>query len=160
MFKIFHETCCGLNVHKTWLYACIGITDANGHTEYKQARFSSCRKGLQELVKWLARYHCTEVCMESFSKYWIPVFNILKDSCFVTLAHLKYTKPQNANKTNRKDAKWISDLFMCDITKSSFILPANIRHLRDLMRHRFNLINMITGEKNRAQNCLTGLCVY
>ncbi|MCI6125729.1 MAG: IS110 family transposase, partial [Enterocloster clostridioformis] len=40
-FKIFRFNCCGLDVHKTWIYACIGITDSNGRTDYKQARFSS-----------------------------------------------------------------------------------------------------------------------
>jgi transposase len=155
MFKIFRKNCCGLDVHKTWIYACIGITDADGRTEYKQARFSSFPKGLLELSSWLAKYNCTEVCMESSGKYWVPVFNILEESCFVTLAHPKYTKPQKGNKTDRKDAKWICDLFMCDMIKPSFIPPANIRHLRDLMRYRFKLTNMITGEKNRAQNCLT-----
>ncbi len=44
---------------------------------------------------------------------------------------------------------------MCDMVKPSFIPPADIRHLRDLIRYRFKLICMITGEKNRAQNCLT-----
>ena len=155
MFKIFRKNCCGLDVHKTWIYACIGITDANGRTEYMQARFSSFPKGLRELSDWLAKYNCTEVCMESSGKYWIPVFNILEKSCFVTLAHPKYTKPQKGNKTDRKDAKWICDLFMCDMIKPSFIPPADIRHLRDLMRYRFKLTNMIVGEKNRAQNCLT-----
>lgn len=48
-FKIFRKNCCGLDVHKTWIYACIGITDADSRTEYKQARFSSFSKGLQEL---------------------------------------------------------------------------------------------------------------
>lgn len=62
MFKIFRKNCCGLDVHKTWIYACIGITD----------------------------------------KYWIPVFNILEKTCFVTLAHPKYTKPQRGNKTAAK----------------------------------------------------------
>ena len=50
MFKIFRNNCCGLDVHKTWIYACIGITDANGRTEYKQARFSSFSKGLRDLA--------------------------------------------------------------------------------------------------------------
>ena len=27
-----------MDVHKTWIYACIGITDTNGRPEYKQAR--------------------------------------------------------------------------------------------------------------------------
>ena len=150
-FKIFRKNCCGLDVHKTWIYACIGITDTNGMTDYKQTRFSSFSKGLKELSGWLAKYHCTEVCMESTGKYWIPVFNVLeKADVSVILSHPKYTKPQKGNKTDRKDAKWICDLFMC-----SFIQPADIRHLRDLVRYRFKLICMITGEKNRAQNCLT-----
>ena len=155
MFKIFRNNCCGLDVHKTWIYACIGITDPNGRTEYKQARFSSFSKGLRDLAAWLAKYSCTEVCMESTGKYWIPVFNILEKSCLVTLAHPKYTKPQKGNKTDRKDAKWICDLFMCDMIKPSFIPSPEIRQLRDLMRYRFKLTNMLTGEKNRAQNCLT-----
>lgn len=154
-FKIFRKNCCGLDVHKTWIFACIGITDTNGRTEYKQARFSSFTNGLKDLADWLAKYSCTEVCMESSGKYWIPVFNVLEESCYVVLAHPKYTKPQKGNKTDRKDAKWICDLFMCDMIKPSFIPPPDIRHLRDLLRFRTKMTNQITGMKNRALNCLT-----
>lgn len=95
LFKILKNNCCGLDVHKTWIYACIGITDSNKRTEYKQARFSSFTKGLNELCDWLAKYNCNDVCMESTGKYWIPVFNILeKNNIWVTLSHPKYTKPQ------------------------------------------------------------------
>ena len=156
MFKIIKKNCCGLDVHKTWIFACIGITDSLDRTDYKQARFSSFSKGLQELCDWLAKYNCTDVCMESTGKYWIPVYNILeKNNLWVTLSHPKYTKPMKGNKTDRKDAKWICDLYMCGMVKPSFIPPADIRHLRDLARYRSKLTNMITGEKNRAQNCLT-----
>ena len=155
-FKILKNNCCGLDVHKTWIFACIGITDSHSRTEYKQARFSSFSKGLQELCDWLAKYDCTDVCMESTGKYWIPVFNILeKNNIWVTLSHPKYTKPQKGNKTDRKDAKWICDLYMCGMVKPSFIPPADICELRDLVRYRYKLTCMITGEKNRAQNCLT-----
>ena len=155
-FKIIKNNCCGLDVHKTWIYACIGITDPNNRTEYKQARFSSFTKGLQELCNWLAKYNCIDVCMESTGKYWIPVFNILeKNNFWVTLSHPKYTKPQKGNKTDRKDAKWICDLYMCGMVKPSFIPPADIRELRDLVRYRFKLTCMITSEKNRVHNCLT-----
>jgi len=93
-FKIFRKNCCGLKVHKTWIYACIDITDSNSKTEYKQARFSSFCKGLRKLCLWLDKYNCSEVCMESTGKYWIPVFNILeKSGKSVVLAHPKYTKP-------------------------------------------------------------------
>ena len=155
MFKIFRKNCCGLDVHKTWIYACIGITDDNQRTVYHEARFSSFTKDLQRLSLWLQSHQCSDVCMESSGKYWIPVFNVLEETCKVTLAHPKYTKPQKGNKTDRKDARWICDLFMCNMIKPSFIPPAAIRHLRDLIRYRIKLTNMLTGEKNRAQNCLT-----
>ena len=93
--------------------------------------------------------------MESSGKYRIPVFNILEKTCWVNLAHPKYTKPQKGNKTDRKDAKWICDLFMCDMIKPSFIPPPDIRQLRDLLRFRMKLTYQITGMKNRALNCLT-----
>jgi len=51
MFKIYKKNCCGLDVHKTWIFACIGITDENGLTDYKRARFSAFTKGLRELVQ-------------------------------------------------------------------------------------------------------------
>ena len=155
-FKIIKNNCCGLDVHKTWIFACIGITDSNNRTEYKQARFSSFTKGLNQLCDWLAKYNCKDVCMESTGKYWIPVFNILEQhNLWVTLSHPKYTKPMKGNKTDRKDAKWICDLYMCGMVKPSFIPSADIRELRDLVRYRYKLTCMITGEKNRAQNCLT-----
>lgn len=155
-FKILKLNCCGLDVHKTWIYACIGITDSKRRTEYRQARFSSFSKGLKELCDWLAKYNCNDVCMESTGKYWIPVFNVLeKNNIWVTLSNPKYTKPQKGNKTDRKDARWICDLYMCGMVQPSFIPPADIRQLRDLVRYRFKLTCMITSEKNRAHNCLT-----
>ena len=150
MFKIIKFNCCGLDVHKTWIYACIGITDANFRTEYFEARFSSFPKDLRRLAEWLQEHKCEEVCMESSGKYWIPVFNALENTCKVTLAHPKYTKPQKGNKTDRKDARWICDLFMCGMIKPSFIPPPAIRHLRELIRYRVKLTNMLTSEKNRV----------
>ena len=155
MFKIFRKNCCGLDVHKTWIYACLAITNELGQTHYEQTRFNSFSNGLRALAAWLAQHGCTEVCMESAGKYWIPVFNVLEKTCSVTLSHPKYTKPIKGNKTDRKDAKWICDLFMCGMTKPSFIPPFDIRQLRDLTRYRTKLTNQKTGEKNRAQNCLT-----
>ena len=91
-FKIIKKNCCGLDVHKTWIYACIGIADANDRVEYKQARFSSFTKGLQELCDWLAKYHCSDICMESTGKYWIPVFNILEKN---NLSSVLFRSPDN-----------------------------------------------------------------
>ena len=93
--------------------------------------------------------------MESTGKYWIPIYNILEAICYVVLAHPKYVKAIRGKKTDKKDAKWIADIFKHGLVAGSFIPAADIRQLRDLMRYRWKLISFTTGEKNRAQNCLT-----
>lgn len=65
------------------------------------------------------------------------------------------SKPSRVRKTDKKDSKWICDLFKHDLLKSSFIPPKDIRELRDLSRYRFKLICMRTGERNRYQNSMT-----
>ena len=93
--------------------------------------------------------------MESTGKYWIPVYNILEKGCSIVLAHPKYVKAIRGKKTDKKDAKWIADLFKHDLVAGSFMPPADIRQLRDLMRYRFKLTCFKSSEKNRLQNCLT-----
>ena len=80
---------------------------------------------------------------------------LLEASCTIVLAHPKYVKAIRGKKTDKKDAKWIADIFKHDLVSGSFIPPADIRQLRDLMRYHWKLTNFTTGEKNRAQNCLT-----
>ncbi|WP_299095768.1 IS110 family transposase [uncultured Metabacillus sp.] len=153
--KIVYPICCGIDVHKTFVVACIASTNNKGVTTYKRHRFSTYTKGLKELSQWLCENDCKDVCMESTGKYWIPVFNVLEDSCNITLAHPKYVKAIRGKKTDKKDAKWIADLFKHDLVAGSFMPPLAIRQLRDLMRYRFKLTNFMSSEKNRLQNCLT-----
>ena len=153
--KIVYPQCCGIDVHKTFVVACIASTNKQGITSYKRHRFSTFTKGLQELLQWLCEHGCSDVCMESTGKYWIPVFNILETACNITLAHPKYVKAIRGKKTDKKDAQWIADLFKHDLVAGSFIPPLPIRQLRDLMRYRFKLTNFASSEKNRLQNSLT-----
>ena len=153
--KIVYPICCGIDVHKTFVVACIASTNDKGVTTYKRHRFSTYTKGLMELSQWLCENECKDICMESTGKYWIPVFNILEDSCNITLAHPKYVKAIRGKKTDKKDAKWIADLFKHDLVAGSYMPPLEIRQLRDLMRYRFKLINFMSSEKNRLQNSLT-----
>ena len=155
MLKIVYPICCGMDVHKSFVYACVASTDNKGVTTYKSHRFSTFTKGLRELNLWLLQNNCRDVCMESTGKYWIPVHNILENDCNIVLAHPKYVKAIRGKKTDKKDAKWIADIFKHDLVSGSFIPPADIRQLRDLMRYRNKLTSFTTGEKNRAQNCLT-----
>ena len=155
MLKIVYPICCGMDIHKSFLVACIATTNEHGVTSYKTKRFSTFTGDLRRLAAWLSENNCKDVCMESTGKYWIPVYNILESSCQIVLAHPKYVKAIRGKKTDKKDAKWIADIFKHDLISGSFIPPADIRQLRDLVRYRWKLTNFTTGEKNRAQNCLT-----
>lgn len=155
MLKIVYPICCGIDVHKTFVVACIAGTDGKGVTSYRSHRFSTYTGGLRELAKWLSAHDCRDVCMESTGKYWHPVYNILEKDCNIVLAHPKYVKAIRGKKTDKKDAKWIADIFKHDLVSGSFIPPYDIRQLRDLCRYFVKLVNFTTGEKNRAQNCLT-----
>ena len=153
--KIVYKICCGIDVHKNFVVACIAKTDKQGVTTYERHHFSTYTKGLKQLLKWLLDRNCKDVCMESTGKYWIPVYNVLEHDCSIVLAHPKYVKAIRGKKTDKKDAKWIADLFKHDLVAGSFMPPADIRQLRDLMRYRFKLICFMSSEKNRLQNCLT-----
>jgi hypothetical protein len=135
--------------------ACIAATDEQGVTTYKRKRFSTFTGDLRRLASWLADHNCQDVCMESTGKYWIPIWNILEPTCSLVLAHPKYVKTIKGKKTDKRDAQWIADIFKHDLVCGSFIPPADIRQLRDLVRYHFKLTNYTTSEKNRAQNCLT-----
>ena len=134
---------------------CIATTNDHGVTNYKSKRFSTFTGDLRRCADWLSENNCKDVCMESTGKYWIPIYNILEHTCNIVLAHPKYVKAIRGKKTDKRDAKWIADIFKHDLVSGSFIPPADIRQLRDLVRYHWKLTNFNVGEKNRAQNCLT-----
>lgn len=155
MLKIVYPICCGMDVHNSFIVACIASTDSHGVTTYKRKRFATFTGNLRQCAAWLRENNCKDVSMASTRKYWIPVYNILEPTCNIVLAHPKYVKTIRGKKTDKRDAKWIADIFKHDLVSGSFIPPADIRQLRDLVRYRWKLTNFTTGEKNRAQNCLT-----
>jgi transposase len=144
-----------MDVHKKFVVATIACTNENNVTTYQTKQFNTYTKDLYELKVWLSNHNCKEICMESTGKYWIPIYNILEDSCTVTLANPSYVKNIPGKKTDKRDALWLADLHKHGLISGSFIPPKNIRELRDLMRYRLKLTNFRSSEKNRFQNSLT-----
>lgn len=154
--KIVRPICCGMDVHKNIIVTTIGITDKKTRiTEYIQETFSTLNPDLLNLKQWLINHKCFDACMESTGKYWIPIFNILEDEINIYLTHPKYVKAIKGKKTDKKDSKWICDLFKHDLIKFSFIPPKEIRALREISRYRYKLVGMRSSERNRYQNCMT-----
>lgn len=152
MVKIVYRICCGIDVHKFVVVACIASTNEHGVTTYKSKQFSIFTGNLRRCAAWLVKNNCKDVCMEFMGKYWIPIYNILESTCNIVPAHPKYVKAIRDKKTDKRDAKWIADISKHDLVAGSFIPSADIHQLRDLVRYRWKLTHFITGKKNRVQN--------
>ena len=136
MLKIVFKKCAGIDVHSTQITVCIAITDNNDITSYETRIFPTFTENLKECRDWLLSKDITDVCMESTGKYWIPVYNILEEKINCIITHPKYVRTILGKKTDKKDAKWIADMFKHGLVEPSFMPPKDIRELRDLMRYR------------------------
>lgn len=154
--KVVYPVCCGVDVHKSFLIATIISTTSGIEPNYSRKRFSTFNGDLRKFAKWLKENNCYDVCMESTGKYWVPVFNILEDENInITIANPKWVKAVKGNKDDKKDSKWIGDLFRLGLVPGSFIPEKPIRILREFTRYRSKLVSMKSSEKNRFQNAFT-----
>ena len=155
MLKIVNRNCAGIDVHKKIIVVTIAKTNEQDITAYQTKSFNTFTEDLIRCRDWLVSNGTFDVCMESTGKYWIPVFNILEEKCKCIITHPKYVRSIPGKKTDKKDSIWIADMFKHGLVEPSFMPPADIRQLRDLMRYRNKLVNIRSGEKNRFQNSLT-----
>lgn len=155
MLKIVNRNCAGIDVHKKIIVVTIAKTNEHDITDYQTKSFNTYTEDLIKCRDWLVSNGTLDVCMESTGKYWIPVFNILEEKCKCIITHPKYVRTIPGKKTDKKDSIWIADMFKHGLVEPSFMPPADIRQLRDLMRYRNKLVNTRSGEKNRFQNSLT-----
>ena len=155
MLKIVNRNCAGIDVHKKIIVVTIAKTNEHDITDYQTKSFNTFTEDLIKCRDWLVSNGTLDVCMESTGKYWIPIFNILEEKCKCIITHPKYVRSIPGKKTDKKDSIWIADMFKHGLVEPSFMPPADIRQLRDLMRYRNKLVNIRSGEKNRFQNSLT-----
>ena len=154
--NVVYPVCCGVDVHKSFFIATVITTTSDIQPNYSRKRFSTFNNDIIRFADWLASNNCNDVCMESTGKYWIPVFNILESrNINVTIANPKWVKAVKGNKDDKKDSKWIGDLFRLGLVPGSFIPSKPIRVLREFTRYRYKLVSMKSSEKNRFQNAFT-----
>lgn len=153
--KVTYQTCCGVDVHKSFLVATIVKTTGGIEPSYQKKRFSTFNSSILEFKQWLLDNDCHDVCMESTGKYWVPVFNLLEDDVNVVIANPKWAKAVKGNKDDTKDSKWIGDLFRLRLVRGSYIPCKKIRVLREYTRYRYKLVSCRSSEKNKYQNALT-----
>jgi len=150
-----HRNCCGLDVHKETIAACL-ISESEDGTSSRQKRiFGTMTQQLRELAQWLAEAKVTAVAMEATGIYWVPVWNVLEPHGFeLLLINPEHYKAVRGKKTDLKDGERIAELLQDGRLAGSYVPPVAIRVLRDLTRYRTKLVQYQSSIANRIQRLL------
>lgn len=153
--RVVYPVCCGLDVHKRTLTACLRKSGASDEPVRENRAFATTTEGLLELLDWLVQEDCLHVAMESTGVFWKPVYNVLEGVCqTVLLVNAQHMAQVPGRKTDDRDAEWIAELMAHGLLRGSFVPPPEIRDLRELTRYRTKLVKQRADECNRIQKLL------
>lgn len=152
--ELVYRRCCGIDIHKKMIVACV-ITETESGQRHKEIRtFRTVTSDLLELLDWLKAAACTHVAMESTGVYWKPIYNILEGHFELLVVNAQHIKAVPGRKTDVRDAEWIADLLQHGLLRGSPIPPAPQRELRELTRYRVSLVQERARAVNRLQKTL------
>jgi len=150
VIRIVHPICCGLDVHKESVSACVIFPDDTGEEQYEIKVFGTFTDDLTRLREWLLEHDCPVVAMESTGVYWRPVHNVLEETVQVVLVNARDMRNVAGRKTDIGDSKWIAGLLRHGLLKSSFIPPQTVRQWRDLTRLRKKYVQSAGDYRKRT----------
>jgi transposase len=154
--EILYERCCGLDVHKRSVVACLFVPGPDDKPTKQIRTFGTMTSDLLALSDWLAAAGCTQVAMESTGVFWKPIYNLLEGSFELLVINAQHIKAVPGRKTDVRDAEWIADLLRHGLLRASFIPDQPQRELRELTRYRTALTRERANEVNRVQKTLEG----
>src|SRR5258708_1805441 len=152
--EVVYQRCCGLDVHKKMIVACLIIVAADGKRRKQIRTFGTTTAALLELLDWLKAAGCTHVGMEGTGVYWKPIYNLLEGHFELVVANARHIKAVPGHKTDVNDAQWIASLLQHGLLKASFVPSTEQRELRELTRYRTTLVEERARIVNRLQKTL------
>src|ERR1700674_134028 len=118
MMDAIYERCCGLDIHKRTVVACLIVPGAGRQSRKEIRTFGTMTDDLLTLADWLAAESVTHVAMESTGVFWKPLFNLLEDRFQLLLVNARDIKQVPGRKTDVKDCEWIADLLRHGLLKA------------------------------------------
>jgi len=152
--QVVYNCCAGLDVHKANVVVCVIRTGSHGQVESQTKTFGTFTGELLALSDWLRQQGVTHAAMESTGVYWKPVYNLLEGVFELLVVNAQHVKAVPGRKTDVMDAEWICDLLRHGLLRGSFIPAPAQRQLRELTRHRANLVQRRAQGVNELQKCL------
>jgi transposase len=154
--EVVYERCCGVDVHKDTVVACLLTPGEAGRPRKAVRTFGTVTAELLALGDWLAEAGCTHVAMESTGVYWKPIWNLLEGQVELLLVNAQHIRKVPGRKTDVQDAEWIADLLRHGLLRASFVPDRAQRELRELTRYRLALVRERSREVQRLQKTLEG----
>ncbi len=154
--QILYERCCGLDVHKRLVVACVLIGPPGRPVEKEIRTFETMTGDLLELSDWLLSRGVTHIALESTGVYWKPIWNLLEDTFTLLLVNAQHVKAVPGRKTDVRDAEWLAELLRHGLLQGSFVPDRPQRELRELIRYRTSLVRERATVVNRIQKTLEG----
>jgi transposase len=156
MVEVVYPRCCGVDVHKKTMVACVLVPGSAGRPLTEVRTFGTMTEDLLALVDWVVAAGCTHVAMEATGSFWKPLYNLLEGVVEVLVVNAAHIKAVPGRKTDVRDCVWIADLLRHGLLRASFIPARPQRELRELTRYRLSLVQERTAEVNRVQKVLEG----
>jgi transposase len=132
--EVVYPRCCGLDVPKKTVVACLVVPGPAGEPAKQGRTFATLTDELLALSDWLTMSGATHVAMESTGSYWKPLGNLLEGSFVLLLVNAQHSKAVPGRKTDVKDSEWIADLLRHGLLHGSYVPQRDQRELRELTR--------------------------
>ena len=141
---------CGLDVHKDSVFVCI----LNENGVVFQEKYGVLTPELEQMLAKMMEYHVEEVCMESTSIYWMPVWRVLENYVNLKLVNPYFIKQLPGKKSDVKDAEWIATCLLKDLIKGSYVPDDLIQQLRQYDRRISDLNSEIVRKLGKLDAAL------
>jgi transposase len=151
VMDVLYPCCCGLDVHKKTMVACVIMPRGDGTSTKTIRTFGTMTPDLVALAEWLTTVECTHVAMESTGVYWKPVYTLLEDRFHLHLVHARHVKAVPGRKSDVRDSEWLVDLWQHGLLRRNFVPDRAQRELRERTRYRTSFGRERTAEANRLQ---------
>ncbi len=151
--EVIYKSCCGIDVHKNKLVACLKIKGKKNVIK----EFSGQTEDIKSMANWLLENNCEKVAMESTASFWKSLVNIFEmTNLDYTVINARDYKNLPGKKTDVLDSEWIADLLQHGMLRDSYIPTREQRELREATRYRKSLTQERTRGLNRLQKMLEG----
>ena len=149
--KIVNPDAAGIDIADSEMQVCVP-EDRDGDNN---RRFGSFTRDLNEICSWLKACNIKTVAMEATGIYWIPLYFKLKDSSIdVILVNAREVKNIAEKKTDEADAEWLMLLHTYGLLKASYQPENEARKIRNLTRHRNNILRALSKEVLHMQKAM------